>query len=154
VSPDSSNNYDYEASGTLFAAGQTLVVTATGATVPAFGPVSVVAPGLPVLTAPGATGGTYTIPTTTDLKVAWTGGSASGQVIFEGATNDSTSYFTCVWTASAGQATVPQAMLTSLAGTGTGYLAYGQYTSTNFSAGAYSISVAALPYSGGTATFE
>jgi hypothetical protein len=154
VSPDSSNNYEYEASGTLFAAGQTLVVTASGATVPAFGPVSVVAPGLPVLTAPGAAAGAYTISTKADLKVAWTGGAADGQVIFEGAASSSTSYFTCVWTASAGEATVPQAMLTPLAGQTTGYLVYGQYTATNFSAGAYSISAAALPYSGGAASFE
>jgi hypothetical protein len=154
VSPDSSNNYDYQASGTLFVAGQTLTVSATGATVPAFGPVSIVAPGLLALTAPGATSGAYTIPTTSDLKVAWAGASPNAQVIFEGVTNSSSSYFTCVWDASLGGATVPQAMLTSLAGQTTGFLVYGQLTSTSFSAGAYSISASALPYSGGAATFQ
>jgi len=154
VMPDSSNNYEYEATGSLFSAGQTLTVSASGATVPAFGPISVVAPALPVLSAPVAASGTYSIPTTADLDVAWTGASDGGEIIFEGAANDSTSYFTCVWSASLGKATVPQAMLTSLAGQTTGYLVFGQYAATNFSAGAYSISASALPYSGGTASFE
>jgi len=154
VMPDSSNNYEYEATGSLFSAGQTLTVSASGATVPAFGPISVVAPALPVLSAPAAASGTYTIPTTADLDVAWTGSSAGGEIIFEGAASDSTSYFTCVWSASLGEATVPQAMLTSLKGQTAGYLVFGQYAATNFSAGAYSISASALPYSGGTASFE
>jgi hypothetical protein len=155
VTPDGSNNYQYQSMGTLFSAGQALTVEASGATVPAFGPVSVVAPGLPILTAPaGAATGAYTISTTSDLKVAWSGGDSDAQIIFEGATNGSSSYFTCVWASSLGEATVPQAMLAPLAGQGAGYLIYGQYTSTSFNAGAYSLSAQALPYTGGTATFD
>ncbi|HEX3345885.1 MAG TPA: hypothetical protein VHS09_14975 [Polyangiaceae bacterium] len=155
VSPDASNEYTYEAGGTFFTAGQTLTVSASGATVPAFGPVSVVAPGLPGLVAPAAAGaGMYTISTQGDLGVEWTGGSGEGQLIFEAATSSSSSYFTCVWPASEGKADVPQAMLAPLAGEGMGYIIYGQYTATSTSAGAYSISVSALPYSGGQATFE
>jgi len=155
VTPDGTNTYQYQSMGTLFSAGQALTVEASGATVPAFGPVSVVAPGLPILTAPaGAATGAYTISTKSDLKVAWSGGESSAQVIFEGASNNSASYFTCVWASSLGEATVPQAMLAPLAGQGAGYLVYGQYTSTSFNAGAYSLSAQALPYSGGTATFD
>jgi hypothetical protein len=154
VMPDSTNTYTYQANGALFSAGQTLTVRGSGATVPAFGPVSVVAPGLPLLTTPAATGTTYTISTKSDMKVAWTGGVAGAQLIFEGATGNSTSYFTCVWSASLGEATIPQAMLAPLAGQTNGVLIYGQYTATNFSAGVYSISASALPYTGGMATFQ
>ena len=154
VMPDSTNTYTYQANGALFSAGQTLTVRGSGATVPAFGPVSVVAPGLPLLTPPAATGTTYTISTKSDMKVAWTGGVAGAQLIFEGATGNSTSYFTCVWSASLGEATIPQAMLAPLAGQTNGVLIYGQYTATNFSAGVYSISASALPYTGGMATFQ
>jgi hypothetical protein len=152
--PDSTNTYTYQANGALFSAGQTLTVRGSGATVPAFGPVSVVAPGLPLLTAPAATGTTYTISTKSDMKVAWTGGAPGAQMIFEGATSTSSSYFTCVWSASLGEAVVPQAMLAPLAGQTSGVLIYGQYTATNFAAGAYSISASALPYSGAMATFQ
>lgn len=155
VSPDASNDYSYEAGGTFFTAGQTLTVSATGGVVPAFGPISVVAPGLPLLTSPvAASSAGYTISTEQDLVVAWGGGEAEGQMIFEASSSDSSSYFTCVWPASEAKAVVPQAMLTPLAGQSTGYLIYGQYLSTGFTAGAYSISVTALPYSGGSATFQ
>jgi hypothetical protein len=156
VTPDPSNNYDYEAAGTLYTAGQTLTVTASGATVPACGPISVVAPGLPVLTAPAAASGAYTLSASADLNVAWSAGAsaANSQIIFEAGSNDGASYFMCVWSASLGNATVPQAMLTPLTGQTTGFLIYGQYAATNFTAGAYSIAAAALPYSGGTASFE
>jgi hypothetical protein len=155
VSPDPSNNYEYEDSGTLFTAGQTLTVSATGGTVPAFGPVSIVAPALPTLLTPAAaSGGTYTIGTKADLDVAWSSNTPGSQVIFEAASNDSTRYFTCLWDASVGKAVVPQSMLTPLVGEGTGYVVYGQYTSTTLQVGAYSVSVSALPYAGGTATFQ
>ena len=154
VMPDSTNTYTYQANGTLFSAGQTLTVRGSGATVPAFGPVSVVAPGLPLLIVPAATGTTYTISTKSDMKVAWSGGAPGAQMIFEAASSNSTSYFTCLWSASLGEAVVPQAMLAPLAGQTSGYLIYGQYTATNFSAGVYSISASALPYTGGMATFQ
>ena len=48
------------------------------------------------------------------------------------------SYFLCQWDASLGQATVPQAVLGGLAGQSSGYLVYGQYTSTAFTSGSYS----------------
>ncbi len=155
VTPDGTNSSQYQSMGTLFSAGQALTVEASGATVPAFGPVSVVAPGLPILSAPaGAATGAYTISTKSDLKVAWSGGDSSAQLIFEGATSDSASYFTCEWSASAGEGIIPQSVLAPLAGQTSGYLIYGQYTATSFNAGAYSLSAQALPYTGGTATLD
>jgi hypothetical protein len=154
VSPDSSNNYEYEDTGTIFAAGLALTVSASGGTVPAFGPVSVVAPPFLPLLSPVGDAGTYTISTSADLDVAWSGSTSGSQVIFEGAINDGSRYFTCLWDASAGKAVVPQSMLAPLANEGSAYILYGEYTQTSVQAGAYSVTVAALPYSGGTADFQ
>jgi hypothetical protein len=156
VLPGTGNIYQYTgASGvTEFTAGQTLTVTASGATVPAFGPESVTAPAMIGLTAPAATGGAYTISTASDLAVTWTGGQAGAQVLFEGVVGSGTSYFSCTWDAAPGSATVPHAVLTGLAGQSGAFLAYGQVTTTTFTAGAYTISLAALPYGGGNLTFQ
>ena len=148
----SADTYSYTAS-TLFSAGQTLVVSASGATVPSFGPDSVVAPGLPVLTAPAASAGAYTIATTADLTVTWTGGE-SGDLFFIEGVDTSNAYFVCEWDASLGSGTVPQAVLAGLAGQSNAFLAYAQFATTTFTVGGYSISESALPYSGGTATFQ
>ena len=127
VMPDSTNAYNYTAASAMFSAGQTLTVSASGGTVPAFGPESVVAPPAPVLTAPASNGGSYTIPTSSDLTVTWTGGQAGAQVLVEG-TNTGTpqDYFSCIWDGAAGQGTVPRAVLAGLAGTSNGYIIWGQ----------------------------
>jgi hypothetical protein len=155
VMPGASNQYTYTASSSMFSAGQTLTVSASGATVPAFGPESVAAPALAVLTSPAASGGAYTITTSADLAVAWTGGQAGAQLILEGTTTGTPqSYFTCTWDGALGQGTVPHAVLAGLAGQANGYLIYGQFTTTSFTSGGYSISESALPFTGGTATFQ
>jgi hypothetical protein len=154
ISPDADNMYSYEAQGALFTAGQTLSVSASGATVPAFGPVSLVAPGLPILVSPANVGGTYTIPTSVDLAVAWSGGEAGAVMMLEGTLQGSLNYFECEWDASAGAGVVPQAVLAGLAGQSSAVLIYGQSTATSFTAGGYSVTEAALPFSGGTASFE
>jgi len=156
VTPDSSNSYQYQASGTLFTAGQMLTVSASGATVPAFGPESIVAPPLLQLQAPSATGGTYVVHTASDLAVAWSGGQSGAQIVLEGIVQAGSgySYFACTWDATAPEsAIVPQAMLKGLAGQ-SGYLFYAQQTMTTFTAGAFPIDLFALPYSGGTANFQ
>jgi hypothetical protein len=154
ISPDTTNSYTYQSSGTLYSAGQTLTVSATGGTVPAFGPESVVAPGLPTLVAPPASTGGYTISTAADLGVQWLGGVAGATIIFEGTASNSATYFTCEWPASDGKGDVPQAVLKPLAGQTGGFLIYGQYTATTFTAGQYTVSEAALPFSGAAATFQ
>jgi hypothetical protein len=81
-------------------------------------------------------------------------GQAGAQMIVEGTTASAGSYFLCQWDASLGQGTVPQAVLAGLSGQSSAYLAYGQYTTTDFMSGSYSISVLALPYGGASASFE
>jgi hypothetical protein len=142
--------------GTLFTAGQTLTVSASGATVPGFG-ASVVAPAVVALTAPASSASGFTITTSSNLAVAWTGGQSGAQMLLEGVVLPNSSpgynYFVCTWDAAAGKATVPSAMMTGLAGQ-SGYLVYGQSTTTNFTAGGYAIGLSALPYTGGSATFK
>jgi hypothetical protein len=157
AAPNNFEEYVYMASGSLFSAGQTLTLVASGATVPAFGPVSVIAPPNVTLTAPAATSTGYTIATSTDLGVAWNGGRAGDQVIFEGAANpmgQTQSYFVCTWDASVGMASVPQAILAGLAGQSNGILYYGQIATTNLGVGGYMVSVNALPFGGGSANFR
>jgi hypothetical protein len=148
-----SSGYQTSGSGSLVA-GQTYSAKWTGATVPSFG-VSVVAPAAVVLGTPAISGNTYTIPTTGDLLVTWKGGQAGNLLLLEGtAAAGGTSYFTCEWDASTGQATVPHAILSPLAGQTGGYLLFGQMATSTVSVGAYTVQTLALPYSGGSLTFK
>jgi hypothetical protein len=151
TAPD--NVYSYTSGATIFTAGQSLRVLATGSAVPAFGLVSIVAPPLISLTAPASP---YAISTASDLPVSWTGGQPGATMIFEGASGTSagSSYFTCEWDASLGNGTVPKAILSPLAGQKTAYLVYGQYASTSLTAGTYPVMLAALPYTGAMASFQ
>jgi hypothetical protein len=151
VSPDAVYNYRYEINDSLYAAGQTLTISASGATVPAFGPLSVVAPGPVALTEPAAP---YTLDTSGDLAVAWTGGQTGATFILEGLSERTgENYFYCSWDAELGSGSVPQAVMAPLAGQN-GYVVYGQSTTTTLTAGAFSIDEVALPYSGESATFQ
>jgi hypothetical protein len=154
--PDANNDdaYDYAGSGALFSAGQTLSVSASGGVVPAFGPTSVVAPPTPVLTQPAAISGMYTIATSADLPVVWTGGQPGDLFLLEGTDSSGQSYFTCTWDAAAGMATVPQPVLAGLADQPGAFLYYAQIATTNVTVDGYAISVSALPFSGGTASFQ
>lgn len=149
------NVYQYTSSSPGFSAGQTLTVTASGATVPAFGPEAVVAPQLTQLTSPAVAtdGGTTIIPTGADLPITWNGGQPGATMILEAAASNGQSYTLCTWNGTAGQGVVPSAALQPFSGQ-TGFLVYGQYNATSFSAGPFAISLTALPYTGGTVTFE
>lgn len=151
IQPDGAYNYTFEASDTLFSSGQTLTISATGATVPTFGPLSVVAPGAITLTEPEAP---YTIATSSDLPVAWTGGETGATFVLEGLSERPASYLYCSWDASVGSGVVPQAVLASLAGQSNGYVVYGQSTTTTLTASDYSIEEVALPYTGESASFQ
>jgi hypothetical protein len=153
--PDSSNEYIYTASGVQFDAGQTLGVTTSGGAVPAFA-ASVVAPGVTSLYAPATNGTTYTIPTTTDLTVAWIPADTpvGVQMVFGGEANTANGpYFVCGWDASLGKALVPQAILAGLAGQMNGILYYGLTTTTNVNPGGYAVAVSAIQYGAATASF-
>jgi hypothetical protein len=142
----------YTTSGTLFTAGQTLTVSASGSTVPAFSSESVAAPALVTLTSPTAAGG-YTISTASALSVTWTGGQSGATFQFQGASESGDDSFTCLWNASLGQATVPESILAGLAGTSNGTLSWGQYTTNNFMAGSYAINEQAVLYGSSVANF-
>ncbi len=75
-------------------------------------------------------------------------------MLVEGVESNGTSYFLCQWDAATGQGTVPQTVLSGLANQAGGYLLYGQYLTTTFTAGSYSVSLIAVPFDGGAASFE
>jgi hypothetical protein len=147
------NAYQYTSSSPGFTAGQTLTVSASGATVPAFGPLSIVAPDLTQITSPAMSsdGGTTVIPTTADLPITWNGGQAGATMQLEAIESNGFAY--CAWVGSAGQGTIPAATLKPLSGT-SGYLFYGQSNTTTFFAGQYNVSLTALPYTGGAVSFQ
>ncbi|HEX8791347.1 MAG TPA: hypothetical protein VF765_10395 [Polyangiaceae bacterium] len=156
ITPMSGTNaYQYSASTTGFSSGQTLAVSATGGVVPAFGPVSVVVPDLTSIYQPpiDTDGGTTTIPTNGALVVAWTGGQAGATMIFQAGGNGSADYMDCTWNGSDGKGVVPAAMLKPFSGQ-QGYLLYGQYNVTSFSAGPFAVTLNALPYTGGLVQFQ
>jgi hypothetical protein len=148
--------YAYDGDSILLHAGETLTVSASGATVPAFGPASIVAPALPVLVAPVAVSGFYRIPTSADLVVEWTGGEAGGTFSFFAQGADGTQYLECEWPASLGQGTIPRAMLAPFAGTSNdgATVGYAQQVATSFTAGEYTISMTAQQYGTGQLMFE
>jgi hypothetical protein len=147
--------------GTWFSAGDSLSVSATGAMVPAFGPDSITAPPLIALTAPqlaDGDAGISTIPTSTDLTLAWSGGqSGATMTLFAGA-EVSFSFIDCSWDASLDTGTVPQSLLAQLASlsqnAGQGFVQYGQQSNVTFVAGPYTITQSAMLYTGATVNFQ
>jgi hypothetical protein len=156
ITPMSGTNaYQYFSSTPGFTAGQTLTVSGSGATVPAFGPVSVVAPQLTQLVQPPVTtdGGTTIIPTSADLPVQWTGAQPGATMILEAVSNSGTNYTVCTWNASDGKDIVPVTVLYPLSGQ-SGYFFYGQYNETFVSAGPFPVTLDALPYTGSAVSFQ
>jgi hypothetical protein len=145
--------YSYSSSVAKLVPGATYTASATGGTVPAFGPLSIVAPPAVVLGLPAATNGAYTIPTSQDLTLAWKGGVSGDIFLVEGVTTSAGTYFTCEIDATMGKWPVPQAVLAPLKGQ-SGYFLYGQLSQANYTVGAYPIAMYALPYTGGNATFQ
>jgi hypothetical protein len=141
--------------GSVFAPGQTLTVAASGATVPAFGPQSVTAPGTFTVSAPTwASGSAPTVSASSDLALAWTGGQSGALVTFE-LTGDNQSVrgymvLSCAWDATLGQGAVPHALLAQMVGfsqdppSGNWYGGFAQQTTTKFNAGAYVVALSAV----------
>ena len=125
---------------TIFAAGATLNVSATGSTVPAFNE-TITSPSLVTITSPAGTNAKYVIPSTSDFDLTWTGGQAGAQVVFEGFTPTNT-WVVCAWDATAGKGTIPQAALATLPSAYTGI--FGQTNKKTFSAGAYNVELYAM----------
>jgi hypothetical protein len=141
--PAQSNSYGSSLSGSFVAGGDTVTVSATGATVPAFGPHSVTAPGSIDVTSPAVTGASpIVISTSSDLTVTWTGGQSGATVSLSAATETITvgPVIDCEWDAAAGQGVVPQSLLGQI-GTGQGSMSLVQRVTTTFSAGPYLVSL-------------
>ena len=148
------DSYTYEPNSSALPVGQTVTVSATGATVPAFGPLSVVVPALATMTSPVAGSTGYDFPTNADLAVTWSGGQTGATVFFEVVSQPATtnSIF-CGWDGSLGAGTVPQSILAAFAGQGAA-LYFGQINGTTFTAGAYPIWESASSYELLNASFQ
>ena len=154
-SPSSpSNAYQTQAGGPWFQTGQVLWASAAGAQFPGFGQEYVQAPANVTIQQPKLNGSTYVIPTSTDLPLAWSGAEPGAQVVVEGTASSGSSYFLCTFDALAGGGVVPVAMLKSLSGMAGGYFIWGQFTTTTFNAGPFTVGLHALPYAGASATFQ
>jgi hypothetical protein len=149
VAPASDFSYDFAGTTKYFAAGQPVTVYASGATVPAFGPVTLLEPSTVSLIAPTTT----TITSQSDLQVRWSGGTAGDVFVIEGYNDTQQAYFLCQWDASVGSGGVPQAIVAGV-GSGSGELFYGQYAEKAITAGEYAISDSAFAYAGSSATFQ
>jgi hypothetical protein len=145
--------YLFQSSTVALVPGQTYSAVATGAVVPAFS-VNIVAPPAIALEAPlGGTNG-YSVPTTTDLLVAWTGGVSGATMHFETGGGPAGSYVSCSWDATLGQNVVPQAVLAPLQGHSGAYLAYGQMLKETVTNGVYTVKVSAELFTEDHATFQ
>jgi hypothetical protein len=147
-----------ELSSPLFAAGDTLVLSATGGDVPAFSNVQVVAPAGVVVTEPVEVANYYMIDTTADLALAWTGGETGLQVYFtfQGSESNNTPIdVTVSFDSTLHAGTVPKGMLSELVGTTNGLISAQTFTSTQFDDGTVtSISFVAASDYEGNAVFQ
>ncbi len=155
--PSADNTYAaLSATSRLSAVGDTLTVSAAGATVPAFSGKTVVTPASVTVTAPGcAASNCGSIPRNAPLLVTWTGGTVGTVTVsaFVGVGAE-TSIVQCSYDASAGTGTVPTAALGTLPA-GMGSFSVSVANKTTFTAGSYDVSLA-VQGSGvaGSATFQ
>lgn len=98
---------------TLFQPGDTLTLSASGGVVPAFTAPPLLVPQSGTLVAPQpGPEGYYTVSTSQDLMVQWSGGEAGAQFALQGGNAGPTyTSFLCVWDATLGHGVVPQSML-------------------------------------------
>ncbi len=118
LGPDRLGTYVYTSLGPLFAAGDSLGVSAQGAALPAFPEQTLVAPAALGLTAPPTAAGKTTIVTSQPLRVAWTPGRKGDFAVLTASavfTSGGVASMTCTWDAAAGAATVPMEALAPLA---------------------------------------
>jgi hypothetical protein len=124
VAPMANGSYSQlvDATQTLWSGGETLTLTASGATVPAFS-TSVTAPAPIVVAAPAAPAGgaKLTVSRSSDLTFTWTGGGGAtvggGISAVYGSTAESV---TCTVPASAGTFTLPASLIAQLPASPTG----------------------------------
>jgi hypothetical protein len=113
IDPGADNSYPTKASqAPLYTPGETITISALGATVPAFNG-TLVAPGKPTLTSPLAQQGMLVIDRSHDFAFAWTGG-GSQDVWMTISGGNYMKWIACRYPASAGHATIPKAVLATL----------------------------------------
>jgi len=141
----------YMTSPLVFAPGDVLGVSGSGADVPAFATRTITAPSKIAVATPSV------ISTSQDLTLTWTGGESDAKVIIgiaRGAFNGSTSV-SCTFDATAGTGTVPKAQLASMqSGVLTGNLTVGQQRTTTFASGAFVIDLSAIEDDDSYITFQ
>ena len=149
-------SYQYQSMSSLMSQGDTMGISASGGTIPAFGPVDVVATGMITVTAPMPNGMVYTINTAQDLSLTWTGGEANALALFEvsatfGASNRGA---VCFFDATLGSGSLPAAAMSNLTGGSNTQFVYGQWRETDFTAGAYPLRSVAIQLGEGTASLQ
>jgi len=160
VAPAKGGGYFYNTTTPIFAAGDTLGVSASGGNVPAFSVKRVVAPSTIVLswTQPAGDAGGLVIPTGQDLTVSWTGGVSGARVVFKATAfpTNQTAQVACQWDATAGQGTVPAAALASLAAGSSvaGAASWFQQTGLTFDAGPWPVAITAETLSATAVHFQ
>jgi len=138
--------------------GQTITVEASGGQVPSFGPWAVTVPQPITLTTPPFTdGGATTVSISSDLTVSWTGAQSGTTVKFTLLGPNPFTTLSCTWDATAGQGTIPKALLTEVAGPFVGDMSpmtYAVQTTQTFTLGPYAIAMTVALGSGWLITLE
>jgi hypothetical protein len=146
--------YDVSTVATPISPGDSLTITATGATVPAFS-VDLVVPQPVTLTSPDPAGAMsasgWTISRSRDLPFAWTGGSTGNVRFWVGQSVGATStIIDCEAPASSGSGVIPAAALGYLTPAPAGYngpsASFGISSRQEFTVDGWDITVAALPF--------
>jgi hypothetical protein len=118
LTPSGDDSYPFNSgAGAIFAGGDSIKVSAAGATVPAFESTAA-APGDIVVTSPTFTSLQTTIDKAQPLDVAWTGGGAGNVAVTISGAGAQTVSIQCSFPASGGTGVVPAAALSDLGGSG------------------------------------
>lgn len=139
--------------GPIFAPGDVLSVSASGAAVPAFTQ-TIQGPPPIVLRSPASP---FTVPTDQDLVVSWDGGIAGDvvDVLLDGTfPNYRTDVITCTFDAVKGEGTVPKSALAFVKSPTFGTLGWMQRAHRWFQAGAYWVDIGAAQSDDAQATFQ
>jgi hypothetical protein len=157
IDADPSGLYALATPGALFSAGDLLTVTASGGTVPAFGPAAVAAPGAITLTNPVPDGGAIAVPTSSDFGFAWTGGSIDSAAVLTAsgvAPDGSLVVVRCSYVGITDEGILPSPVLAAVRGLSQGTLGWGQANTATVDAGLWSVTLLAGAYGSTPATFE
>jgi hypothetical protein len=134
--------YTYTSKTFLFAPGDMLTAAASGGVFPAFGPFTIQAPPTITITSPASSAGVYTIPTSGDLTVQWSGGVTGGLLalqLFGTPPDGGLAGIGCLFDGAAGHGVIPGSMLLTLRGATQGAVDYVQTAESILDAGSVSL---------------